>query len=80
MKASIRKPDGGAWTLTRPPYGLRRDPEVTEHESWKAARQALLGDAPAGAGPIVERGQHTLKPVGVGGWPRHGTIRMEDTE
>lgn len=78
MKPSIRKQDG-LWTLTRPPYGFAQAAEVTTHESWKAARQALLGDAVGSAGPSMERGHHTLRPLGVGGWPRHGTIRMEET-
>lgn len=77
MKPTIRKA-GGRWVLTRPAFGFASSDEVTLHPSWKAARTALLGKAPASAGSSAERGQHTLKPLGAGGWPRHGTIRMED--
>jgi hypothetical protein len=78
VKASIRKHDG-QWLLTRPPYGFASDPEVTIHASWKAARLALLGDAPASAASSVERGAYTLMPLNQSRWPRRGTIRLETT-
>lgn len=77
VKPSIRKQDGH-WVVTRPAFGFGRV-EVTTHGSWKAAKAALLGEAVASAGPLLERGHHTLRPLNDRGWPRHGTIRAEDT-
>lgn len=77
MKPSIRK-SGGRWVLTRPAFGFSTSDEVTLHESWKAARAALLGAAPASAGASSERGHFTLG-LTANGWSRRGTIRMEDT-
>jgi hypothetical protein len=67
VKPSIRK-QGNQWTLTRPPYGFAQAAEVTTHESWKAARQALLGDAPGSAGPSNERAYTTYTPGLSAGW------------
>lgn len=77
MKPSIRKRDG-RWVLTRPPFGFASASEVTEHLSWKAARQALLGSAPA-SGATTERASDVQRM-----WnpPRGHKIRMslqEDT-
>lgn len=72
MKPSIRKRDG-RWVLTRPLFGFAHVPEVTRNPSWKAARRALLGSAPATAGAMVERAselQQTRYP------PRGQRIRM----
>lgn len=71
MKPTIRKA-GTRWVLTRPAFGFACSDEVTMHESWKAARDALLGDVVASAGPQVERGHY------YNGYPQRGTIRMED--
>lgn len=78
MKPTIRKQDG-RWVLTRPAFGFADGPEVTVHATWKGARTALLGGAPASAGASYERGHYTLTSPGQAGWPRRGTIRMEDT-
>lgn len=78
MKPTIRKA-GDRWVLTRPGFGFATSDTVTLHESWQAARTALLGSAPAAAGASVERGHYTLTSPGQTGWPRRGTIRMEDT-
>jgi hypothetical protein len=76
MKPSIRKTDG-RWVLTRPSFGFATSDEVTLHESWREACAALRS-APAG-GVGSERGVYTLTSPGQAGWPRRGTIRMEDT-
>jgi hypothetical protein len=78
VKASIRKHDG-QWTLTRPPYGFASAPEITVHASWKAARLALLGDAPASAASSAERGSYTMGAYNSARWPRRGTIHLETT-
>ena len=78
MKPSIRKA-GVRWVLTRPSFGFATADTVTLHESWKAATAALLGDGVGSAGPIVERGHHTLPQLNDWGRPHRGTIRMEDT-
>lgn len=78
MKPTIRK-SGGRWVLTRPAFGFATSDEVTLHESWKAARDALLGDVVASAGPQVERGHYSLTQFNYNGYPQRGTIRMEDT-
>lgn len=78
MKPSIRKRDG-RWVLTRPGFGFAPVADVTVHGSWRAARAALLGDAVGSAGPIVERGFHTLPALNDWGRARHGTIRLEET-
>lgn len=72
MKPSIRKRDG-RWVLTRPPFGFARVCEVTEHLSWKAARAALLGTAPAAAGSQTERAS---EPQRLHHPPRGQRIRM----
>jgi hypothetical protein len=76
MKPVIRKQDG-QWVVTRPGYGFAAGVVATSHGSWKDA-VASLRSAPA-AGVGSERGVYTLTSPGQAGWPRRGTIRMEDT-
>lgn len=78
MKPSIRKEDG-RWVLTRPAFGFAPVDEVSEHDTWKAARNALLAAAPASAGASAERGYNTLA-LKAQGWSRRGTIRMEESD
>ncbi len=77
MKPSIRKRDG-RWVVTRPGYGFRPEARREAFGSWRAA-VASLRSAPAAAGASAERGHYTLTSPGQAGWPRRGTIRMEDT-
>lgn len=76
MKPSIRKVDG-RWTVSRPGYGF--SPATVEpFDSWREAADSLRS-APASASASAERGSFTLQPLGQAGWPRRGTIRLEDS-
>ena len=77
MKPSIRKQDD-QWVVSRPGYGFGSAPTVEAFGSWREAVGSLRS-APGSAGASTERGVFTLPALSQRGWPRHGTIRAEET-